>query len=171
MFNTPKNFKLLGGFYFFTPNLNPNLCLLFCRSFSDPKPSSERLQEGTEALALGILQHTKAKQGHADAPTTIEMRHDVFNYLFKGKGKQSGRRGHQEFEKNDFCRCRFPDGWDIYIDKLGDGQRVVFPIRARKFLSWGPTTYHLVNGSLAPKPRYYQEKVSICFSTSAHSIS
>lgn len=62
--------------------------------------------------------------------------------------------------------CKFPEGWDTYVDKLGDGHKIIFPIYVRKFLSWGPKTYHLVNGALALKPRYYQEKVSICFSTS-----
>lgn len=78
--------------------------VLFCRSFTDPKPNEERVKEGAEALALGILLHTKAKQGHADAPHCIEMRHDVCNFLFKGKGKQGSRRGVIELEKHDFAR-------------------------------------------------------------------
>lgn len=91
-------------FYYFSKNLNPNMPVLFCRSFTDPKPNEERVKEGAEALALGILLHTKAKQGHADAPHCIEMRHDVCNFLFKGKGKQGSRRGVIELEKHDFAR-------------------------------------------------------------------
>ena len=122
--------------------------------------------EGCKALGLGILHHVKLKHGHANAPTVIEMMHDIFDYFFNGKGRPGKRKGYKE----DFSKCDLPAYWDVYTDRLGDGQKVDFPVIVRKFLSWGPKSHHLVNGSLVPKPRIYQEKVSICFNTTAHSV-
>ena len=112
----------------------------------------------------------KLKHGHANAPTVIEMRHDIFDYFFNPKGRAGKRKGYFELNKEDFSKCDLPANWDVCTDRLGDGQKVDFPVIVRKFLSWAPKLYHLVNGSLVHKPRYYQEKVSICFNTTAHSV-
>lgn len=90
------------------------------------------IRYGTEALGLGILKHLKLRHGNADISTTIELRQDVYQYLFTGKGAQSGRRGYINMEKQDFSRCNFPSGWECVVDKLGDGKKVVFPIRLFK---------------------------------------
>ena len=72
--------------------------------------------------------------------------------------------------KDDFCRCNFPNGWECSVDRLGDGVKVVFPIRMRHFLGWGPKSYILVNQTLVPAKRYHQEKLSICFATTAFAM-
>lgn len=140
------------------------------RHFNNPSPPKEEIRKGTEAIGLGVLQHLRSKHGHADSSTVIEIRHDVFRHLFKGRGKASGRTGFTELAKADFCRCHLPDGWDTFVDRLGDGQKVNFPVRVRCFLSWGPQTHSMIDGKIQPLPRYHQEKLSICFSTSAYSL-
>ena len=32
-------------------------------------------------------------------------------------------------DKDDFCHCNFPNGWECSVDRLDDGVKVVFPIR------------------------------------------
>ena len=73
----------------------------------------------------------------------MDIRHDVFNYTFRGRGRPNIRSGCILLEKNDFNRCSFfkeCPNWDTYIDNLGDGTHVVFPIRAKPFVSLGPQT-------------------------------
>ena len=60
--------------------------------------------------------------------TTVEMRLDVFWELFKGKGRASRRKGWWEFDYPDFARCELPPSWNIYIDHLGDGRKINFPV-------------------------------------------
>ena len=95
----------------------------------------------------------------------VNVRHDVFKYIFKGKGSPSKKAGCVLLSKDDFSRCNFfnkeCNDWDEYIDSLGDGTRISFPVRAKPFLTWGPKTHKLVNGKIVSKPRYHLEKVSL----------
>lgn len=125
--------------------------------------------EGSDAIALAILQHLKSKHQTSSAITVIDMKHDVFRYLFRGKGRTSSKAGCTLLEREDFHRCKFfnTNDWDTYIDNLGDGAKVMFPIRVKPYLSWGPKTYSLAEGKIIPKPRYHLEKVSITFTKTA----
>ena len=143
---------------------------LSSRYFFNPKPPLDIIRYGTEALGLGILKHLRSRHGNADISTIVELREDVYKYLFNGKGRQSGRRGYINMNKDNFCRCNFPNGWECSVDRLGDGVKVVFPIRMRHFLGWGPKSYILVNQTLVPAKRYRQEKLSICFATTAFAM-
>lgn len=92
----------------------------------------------------------------------MEIRHDVFNYIFRGRGRPSTKSGCILSEKNDSNRCSFfkeCNDWNIYTDNLGDGTQVVFPIRATALVSLAPQTHKLVEGKLVPKPRYHLEKI------------
>jgi hypothetical protein len=129
-------------------------------------PTHEQIQKVSDALGLAILQHLKRMHQVASATVVLDMRHDVFQYIFKGKGKPSTRSRCILLERNYFSRCTFYkecEDWDMYVDHLGDGTRVVFPIRAKLFVSWGPKTHKLVDGKVVPKPRYHQEKLSLNF--------
>ena len=44
------------------------------------------LRRGSQALGFGMLQHLRSKHGNSGTCTTVEMRHDVFRYLFNKKG-------------------------------------------------------------------------------------
>ena len=132
-------------------------------------PTHEQIQKVSDALGLAILQYLKIRHQVASATVVLDMRHDVFQYIFKGKGKPSTRSRCILLERNDFSRCTFYkecEDWDMYVDHLGDGTRVVFPIRAKSFVSWGPKTHKLVDGKVVPKPRYHQEKLSLNFNKS-----
>jgi hypothetical protein len=135
-----------------------------------PKPPADAIRYGTEAIALGILKHLKLRHGNADICTSFDIRQDVYQYLLAGKGTPSERKGWTSMEKDDFSRCNFPNGWEYVVDHLGDGKKVVFPIRMRHFLSWGPKSYVMASQTLAPAKRYHQEKLSICFATTAFAV-
>ena len=99
------------------------------------------------------------------------MRHDVFRNIFKGKGRNSRHVGCQEFSCEDFSRCQVPIGWDKYIDHLGDGKEVHFPVLAKPFLHSEPKSFtRAANGQMNLLPQYYTEKVKICFSTTAYTV-
>lgn len=132
------------------------------RAFRTSKPSEERLKEGSDLLVVAILQHRKSKHQTASATTVMEIRHDVFNYIFRGGGRPSTKSGCILSEKNDFNCCSFfkeCNDWNIYTGNLGDGTQVVFPIRTKALVSLAPQTHKLVEGKLVPKPRYHLEKI------------
>lgn len=76
------------------------------RAFRCYKPSPERIQEASDVLAVGILQHLKSKHQPGSA-TTANVQHYVFNYIFKGKGSSSKKAGCILLNKYDFTRCNF----------------------------------------------------------------
>ena len=95
-------------------------------SFHDFKPTSEQIQEASDALALAILQHLKKRHQMGLATVTSNVRHDVFRYLFKGKGQPSQKRGCILLNKDDFKCCflyKDCEDWDKYVDALGDGKK------------------------------------------------
>ncbi|XP_068694147.1 uncharacterized protein [Montipora foliosa] len=143
------------------------------RSFKASKPSEERIQEASDSLAFAILQHLKSKHQTASANTVVEIGHDIFNYIFKGKGRPSRKAGCILLDKEDFSRCKFYkecNDWDQYIDSLVDGTKILFPVRAKTFLSWAPKTHVVSNGKTVPKPRYHLQKVSLSFNKTAVSF-
>ena len=98
-------------------------------------------KQGAEAIGLGLLRHLRSRQGNSDVSTTAEVRQDVFRYIFANKGRDSQRKGWGEYEKDDFCRCQLLPSWDKYIDHLGDGKQIEFPVLLRPALKWGPKCY------------------------------
>ena len=141
----------------------------FCRSFENPTISNDERRNGEDALGLGILKHLRMKHGDSDSSTTVEMRMDVFRHIFRGKGRISRRKGWHEFE--DFSLCRLPFQWEKWVNHLGDGKKINFPILARSFLHWGPKAFTKnADGQIHLLPRYYCEKLNICFSTSAYTV-
>ena len=148
-----------------------SICILYHRSFREPQVSQEELKNGAQALGLGLLQHLRSKHGNSDTSTTVEMRHDVFKNLFKNKGKQSQRRGWFEYDWQDFAHRNLPASWDAYIDRLGEGKKITFPVLAKPVLQWGPKTYEKSqSGEICMLPRYYRETVRLCFSTKAYTV-
>ncbi|XP_020601471.1 M-phase phosphoprotein 8-like isoform X2 [Orbicella faveolata] len=105
-------------------------------------------------------------KGYSSLEDTWEVEENLNKTAIRGRGRPSTKSGCTLLEKTDFNRCSFlkecPD-WDSYIDNLGDGTQVIFPIRAKPFVSLGPQTHKLVEGKLVPKPRYHLEKVSLSF--------
>ena len=133
--------------------------------------SQEEVRAALEAFGLGALKHLRGKHGNSETASIIEMRHDVFRFLFKNKGEQSKRRGWLELRRQDFSNCELPQAWDSYVDHLGDGKKVVYPILVRPVLQRGPKSYTKgAKGALELLPQYNRECVKICFSTTAHTV-
>ena len=60
---------------------------------------------------------------------SVEFRVDVFNFLFKGKGR-APPAGHGLFyELNSFTTTYFPVDWHVVYIKLGDGGNLVLKPR------------------------------------------
>lgn len=137
-------------------------------SFFNPRISGEEIQDATEALHCGILEHLKSK---ISLPTVISFKQTHFSFLFKNKGKKSNDSGHILLEKEDFSRCHFPNQWDMIVDELGDGVKIYFPVKVRLFLSWSPKNHTMAGESVVPLPRYRPKKLSLSFCKGACSLS
>jgi len=94
---------------------------------------------------------------------TLEFRHDVYKYLFYGKGRGSREKNWCLFDENDFSKCKLPPNWNSIYDKHGDGVKLRFPLKMRKFLQLSPMTYQRVAGDIVEAPRAYIEKITIKF--------
>lgn len=68
------------------------------------------------------------------------------------------------YEENDFVRCKLPHSWSCLYDQHGDGSRIRFPVKMRKFLTQSPKSFYRVNDdAIVEAPRAYTEKTSIKF--------
>lgn len=131
--------------------------ILFYRTFLKPNLGKELICAGIDALHVAVLENLASK---STLPTIIQFRHDVFNYLFNDNGKRVDGRN-IFLDKEDFSRCSLPEEWDQLVDKLGDGVRVPFPVKARSFISKSPKKHTLIAGEIKEPPRFYLEKISI----------
>lgn len=102
---------------------------------------------------------------------TMELRHDVFVFLFGRKGKPAEQKNWTLFEEQDFRKCKLPLNWSSVHDLHGDGVKVRFPIKMRAFLGRTPKNYHKDVNKIVEAPRAYIEKISINFIRIASSIS
>ena len=48
---------------------------------------------------------------------TLEFRHDVYGFLFNGKGKPAEQRGWMLFEESEFEKCKLPPTWFCIHDQ------------------------------------------------------
>lgn len=91
----------------------------------------------------------------------IDMDHDVFRYLFKGKGYPSNLAGSIMLQKEHFSRMPLPDSWNYCLDAVGEGDEVDFPIRAKALVRKSSLKYVLnKNRVLAKCPLYVIEVVN-----------
>lgn len=133
-----------------------------CRTYMRPNISPELLSQETDTLHAAILEQLGSRSLLA---TTIHFRHDVFHNLFYGAGTASQTKGHILLQK-----CAFPQDWDQLVDKLGDGVKVVFPIKMRPFLSRSQKNHTLNGRRIEQIPCYLIEKLSISCLKQAISI-
>jgi hypothetical protein len=113
---------------------------------------------GTDMLHIAILDNLKSK---SVLPTVVNFRHDVFRYLFKDRGVESEDGRHLLLNRDDFSRCKLPQDWDQLLDRLGNGTKVEFPVKAKLFLSQSPKTHKVIGGKIVLMQRYQIEKLSI----------
>ena len=82
---------------------------------------------------LGIL---KKKCHHVPFIATIDMDHDIVRHVFQGKGQESPDCKFMLYEKNDFERFKMPFYWHYYLDELGQGIVLKFPLGNKTKLSF-----------------------------------
>ena len=63
----------------------------------------------------------------------IEFRHDVFVFLFGGKGKPAEQRNWTAYKEQDFVKCKLPPNWSSVHDLYSDGMKVRFLVKMRAF--------------------------------------
>lgn len=72
-------------------------------------------------------------------------------------------RGHTLYEKEDFSRLMpaLSNHWWYYLDELGEGQAVDFPVKIKPIVTW--TSLHFIweNNQLKQAPRIPQEKLCV----------
>ena len=58
------------------------------------------------------------------------------------------------YEKGDFYKFQLPDYLDYYLNELGQGIAIDFPVKLKSILSFGKKIYLVKNGNinLAPSP-------------------
>ena len=122
----------------YTTHHSDSYVFIYQRAFSKPNPDAELVAAGVDVLHLAILEKL-ASRCTLQLATTICFWHDVFNYLFEGKGTKINN--YTMLEKGDFRRCAFPNEWDQLVDKLGDGVKIEFPVKFRLFISQGPKSH------------------------------
>ena len=95
----------------------------------------------------------------------IELDHDCWRYLVKGKGIASEQRGHYLYGINDFSLLlMLPPDWWYFLNEHGEGKKVDFPIKMKVVIGWSPKK-HVINGKkILPGPRFPIEKLSVSFS-------
>ena len=102
---------------------------------------------------------------------TLVFRHDVYGFLFNGKGKPAEQRGWMLFEESDFEKCKLPPTSFCIHDQHGDGTKVRFPVKMRTFLGHSPRNFTNKGGEIVELPRSFIEKMSITFIKIASSCS
>lgn len=109
---------------------------------------------------LEALTHKSPEQ-----TVTLEFRHDVFKFLFRGKGekRKDVEKNWMIYSQDDFSRCKLPQGWNCIYDKHGDGIRMVFPVKMRTFLGLSPKGFQCRDNNIVQMQRLHTEKLSVKF--------
>lgn len=93
---------------------------------------------------------------------SVEFRVDVFNFLFKNKGRAPPAGRGLFYDLSSFSTTYFPVDWHVVYDKLGDGCRVDFPVRLESKLKWSNKAYTKdTSGNLELKPRTFTEMIYV----------
>lgn len=138
-----------------------NLSPLLLRNFDSPRPEGDIVQSCIDRMRFALLEALKHKG--PEQKVSLEFRHDVFKYLFCGKGRTAAEKNWTLLEETDFNKCKLPINWSCIFDSHGDGIMVRFPVKVRKYLTLSPKSYEKVGDKIVEMPRAYIEKLSIKF--------
>ena len=141
--------------------LQKTLFINFCLAviFTILNRMKTRFWKEVSRLRVHIESYLKSKQRGA---VTIDFRGDVFQFLFRRKGKP--QKSWVLLDSSHFPRKYFPPGWDKLYDVHGQGLKVWYPMKLRTFISWSPNKFTRDNrGHLKAAPRAYIEKLSFEF--------
>ena len=98
--------------------------------------------------------------------TEILLDHDIIRYAFRGRGKLSGDRISMLYEK-DFSRLCLPSFWHYYLNQLGQGVAVNFPVKLKSVLKMSRKRFIVSNGKLGQAPMSPVEKLIITINRKA----
>ncbi|CAB3981177.1 Hypothetical predicted protein [Paramuricea clavata] len=157
-----KYFVKWAGYSSFDNTWEPqgHLSPALLRYFEKPDPSQDVVLDCVDRLRREILSCLKRKG--PQQRISIDFRHDVYKFLFVGKGKQAEQRGYILFEENDFSKCRLPKYWNCLFDQHGDGIKINFPVKMRHFLARSRKSF-VRKGGRMEVPCALTEKISLTF--------
>ena len=112
-------------------------------------------------MRLTLLEALKHKG--PEQKVCLEFRHDVFKFLFCGRGGAAPEKNWTLLEETDFNKCKLPNNWSHIFDIHGDGVMIRFPLKVRKYLTLSPKSHQKVGDKIVEVPRAYMEKISIKF--------
>ncbi|CAB4031911.1 Hypothetical predicted protein [Paramuricea clavata] len=158
-----KYFVKWAGYSSFDNTWEPqgHLSPALLRYFEKPDPSQDVVLDCVDRLWREIMSCLKRKG--PQQRISIDFRHDVYKFLFVGKGKQAEQRGYILFEENDFSKCRLPKYWNCLFDQHGDGIKINFPVKMRHFLARSRKSFVRKGGRMVEVPCALTEKISLTF--------
>ena len=135
--------------------------IYFSRNFDSPRPERDIVQSCVDRMRLTLLEALKHKG--PEQKVCLEFQHDVFKYLFCGRGRVAAEKNWTLLEEIDFNKCKLPNNWSRIFDCHGDGVMIRFPLKVRKYLTLSPKSYQKAGEKIVEMPRAYMEKISIKF--------
>lgn len=91
----------------------------------------------------------------------IPVDHDILRYIFRGRGTLSGDGISMVYEITDFRRFCLPSYWYYYLNELGQGIAVSFPLKLKPVLKFSKKRFIFSNGKLKQAPMSPVENVII----------
>ena len=129
-----------------------------CRSYEDPSPAFRVVSDNISSLILGI-QSSLRRGINLNCKFNVELRLDVFSYLFTGKGSLPPSGNCKTLD--NFNPTFFAVNWFIVYDKLGNGCKVD-PVCLESKLKWSPALYDkLPNGTVVVRKKIFSEIVVV----------
>ena len=137
------------------------LYLVICSGFEAPCPEYRLVADNFSNFIAEV--HRSLKLGvNVNCSFSVAFRTDVFNFLFKGKGSVPPTGRGNFFDLADFSNVYFPHDWYVVYDKLGNGCKVVFPVRLESKVRFSRPVYSKKSdGSLVLQPKTFTEMVYV----------
>ena len=132
-----------------------------------PKVSSDRLERASVVFLEAILGILKCKRHCLLYSATVDIEHDILRYVFQNKGQATPDGKFMLYQKNDFARLKLPEYWDYYLDVLGQGVKINFPVKLRSKLCFVQKRYIAKDKKVEKGPFIPREKLFIYVNRSA----
>ena len=131
------------------------------RSYDEPTIALERLERAAVTFMDAILGMLKCRLHRIQFTATVEIDHDIIRFVFQNKGRMTADRKFMLYEKEDFDRFQLPSYWHYYLDELGQGVKVKFPIKLKTRLGFIQKRFLVVNGAIEKGPTVPKEQAII----------
>ncbi|XP_068681258.1 uncharacterized protein [Montipora foliosa] len=131
------------------------------RGYNNPCVSIERLEKAAVVFSEAILGILKCRAVKATYSAEISFDHDVLRYIFKGQGKGPQNGVSMLYEKDDLKRFCLPSYWYCYLDQLGQGATIDFPLKLKPVLRFSKKRFIVLKGEIKQAPLIPVEKLII----------